>query len=225
MKKLCAVIAARGGSLRVKNKNIRKFYNSSLLELKIKILKKIKFIDDIYVSSEDKKILKITRELGAIPIQRDKYFSSNTISINEVYKNVVQSVPAKHIIFIHITSPLVKKTTIEKCIKKYFNGIKNNKFDSLVTVSDLKKFIWYKNKPINYKIDKMPRSQDLPEYFILNFAINILEKKIIVKNKNIVGKSIIPYFLDEIESFDIDNMTEFRLAEAILKSKLINIFK
>lgn len=71
----------------------------------------------------------------------------------------------------------------------------------------------------------MPRSQDLPEYFILNFAINILEKKIIVKNKNIVGKSIIPYFLDEIESFDIDNMIEFRLAETILKSKLINIFK
>ena len=225
MSTLSAVIAARGGSTRVKNKNIRKFHNSSLLELKIKILKKIKNIEKIYVSSENKKILKLSSKLGAVPIQRDDYYSSNIVSMNEVYKNVVESIPSKHILFVHITSPLIQKSTIENCIKKYYEIIKGKKFDSLATVSELQKFIWFKNKPINYKPSNMPRSQDLPNYYMLNFAINILKKKLILKNKNIVGKNFYPFFLDEIQSFDIDNMIEFKIAEKILSSKLIDINK
>mgnify|MGYP000573732810 CR=1 FL=1 len=41
IKKITFVIAVRKGSLRVKNKNIRTFANSNLLELKIKQIKRV----------------------------------------------------------------------------------------------------------------------------------------------------------------------------------------
>ena len=98
--------------------------------------------------------------------------------------------------------------------------LRDNKFDSLVTVSKFKKFLWFKNNPINYNFSKMPRSQDLPDYFYINFAVNVLSKKLIIKNKNIIGKNFYPFFLSEIESFDIDEVEEFKIAEMIFNSKI-----
>ena len=216
MKKICAVIAARSGSLRVKNKNVRKFGNDSLLIRKIKQLKKIREINDIYVNSNDKKILDIAKKNGAKIMLREQKYASNSIGMNKVYVNVVENVPSRHILFIHITSPFVKTTSIKKAIKKYFR-VSKKKYDSLASVTEFKKFLWLKNKPINYKPQKMPISQDLPNFHYLNFAFNIIEKKKLIKYENIIGRKIFPYHLSEIESFDIDNSEEFELASFLSK--------
>ena len=50
MKEITAIVPVRKGSVRVKNKNIRPFGESSLLELKIKQLKKVSGISEIIVS-------------------------------------------------------------------------------------------------------------------------------------------------------------------------------
>lgn len=214
MKNLIAVIAARGGSRRVKNKNIRKFGKNSLLERKIIQLKKIREIDEIVVNSDSDKILKIAEKYKVTTVKRRKKYASNTISINKVYVNVVEDLDTKNILFIHITSPFVKTDTIKKSIRIY-NKL-NYKYDSLASVTQFKKFLWHKNKPINYIPEKMPRSQDLPNYYYLNFAINILPKQVLLKQRNIIGKKIYPYELSELESFDIDTIEEFEIAKKLI---------
>ena len=47
MKKITAVIPVRKGSNRVKNKNLKLFAGTNLLEIKINQLKQINLIDDI----------------------------------------------------------------------------------------------------------------------------------------------------------------------------------
>ena len=49
-KDIAGLIACRGGSMRVPNKNIKSFGNSSLLEIKIQQLKH--FLTDVYVNSD-----------------------------------------------------------------------------------------------------------------------------------------------------------------------------
>ena len=49
---ITAVIPIRGGSTRCKNKSVRKFGATPLLELRVKILKKVKGIDRIQVNSD-----------------------------------------------------------------------------------------------------------------------------------------------------------------------------
>ena len=34
-----------------------------------------------------------------------------------------------------------------------------------------------------------------------------------IQKKNIIGDKFMPYWLDELESFDIDNEQEFKMAE------------
>ena len=56
------IIPARGGSKRIKNKNIKFMAGKPLIAWTIEAAKKAKVIDDIYVTSENKKILKISKK-------------------------------------------------------------------------------------------------------------------------------------------------------------------
>lgn len=214
---ICALIMARGGSKRVPDKNIRQFGNDSsnnLLKHKIECLKQVDGLDAIYVNSESKKILTLAEGYGAVPIERDSKYATDDISINEVYKNLAESVEHEHIYFAHITSPLVSLHNMQMSLNMYEDYVFNNDYDSLATCTKVHKFMWSdKNTPINYDPKQMPRSQDLPDYYVLNFAINILPRELMIQKKNIIGDKFMPYWLDELESFDIDNEQEFKMAE------------
>ena len=57
--KIKALVAVRSGSMRVKNKNIRPFAGSTLLEVKLAQLKRIDSLDGIIVNSNDPTMLNI----------------------------------------------------------------------------------------------------------------------------------------------------------------------
>ena len=59
-----ALVAVRSGSVRVENKNIRPFAGSSLLEIKLSQLKRIRNLDGIVVNSNDKEMLDIACRMG-----------------------------------------------------------------------------------------------------------------------------------------------------------------
>ena len=56
---IIAIIPARGGSTRLPNKNIRKIEGKPAIAWTIIKLKKIKLFDEIYVSTDSKKIASI----------------------------------------------------------------------------------------------------------------------------------------------------------------------
>ena len=61
-----ALIPARKGSKGVKNKNIVRLNNKHLIEYTLEQASKSKIINEIYVSSNDEKILKITKKFKKI---------------------------------------------------------------------------------------------------------------------------------------------------------------
>ena len=85
-----ALIAVRSGSVRVKNKNMRDFNDSTLLELKVKQLQKIEEIDEIVVNSNSDEMLDLAETLGAKSIKRDDYYASNNISMSDVFENMAK---------------------------------------------------------------------------------------------------------------------------------------
>ena len=86
---ICGLIMARSGSQRVPNKNIRKFADSSLLEIKIKQLSKLDGLSRVYVNSDCDEILSIADKAGAHVIKRDPYYATNSISINETLSRTI----------------------------------------------------------------------------------------------------------------------------------------
>ena len=60
--KILAVITARANSTRLKNKNLRKIKNQTLVEITINFVSRIKKISDIIISSDSNKINEIAKK-------------------------------------------------------------------------------------------------------------------------------------------------------------------
>lgn len=65
-----AIIPARGGSKRLKGKNIYPLLGKPLMAYTIEALQECDFIDAIYVSSDDDEILAVGEQYGAISLKR-----------------------------------------------------------------------------------------------------------------------------------------------------------
>ena len=218
------LIAVRGGSKRVPKKNILPFGDSSMLELKILQAMRLTEITDVVVTSEDEEMLNIARNLGATAMKRDPFYASDTVPMGDVYVHLASSLSCKDILWAPVTSPLVSDESMRNCIEIYKN---NTEYDSVVTTNLIKEYLWLDSTTgspaaINYDPKNHPRSQDLPDIYALNFAVNILPRKLMIENKNVLGNKFYAYMLDETEAIDVDTEYEFMLAEFLYQKGKTN---
>ena len=211
--KLTALVPVRKGSERVVNKNIRPFGDSSLLELKIRALKKVGSIDEVVVNSDCDMMLGIAKDMGVSSYKREDYFASSKVNNSEYFKHVAENTDSDYIMYSPVTCPFIKVDTYKWAIERFF---KNDSFDSLITAFPVKHHMWLDGKPINYNPENSPNSQDLPDILGVSYGISIISKTLMIKRKNVVGYNPFFYELGELESVDIDTEIEFKFAEFLL---------
>ena len=219
-KGVVGIIPVKANSERVKKKNLRKFCNTTLFELKLKQLKKAKKFKSIIVSSENKKVLKIAERHGYETHLRDPYYSTSEVPMSEVYSYIASEVDAEHVAWINVTNPLADSKIYDMAVDQYKKVYK--KYDSLLSASKKQENFFYKNKPVNFKPYPWPRSQDLEALISLTFVINILKRKNLAKWGSCVGKKPYFYILDSITAMDIDNKSDFNMCEYFYKKKLFS---
>ena len=73
--------------------------------------------------------------------------------------------------------------------------------------------MWLNNKPLNYKINFSPSSQDLPNIMAITYGCCIIKKQDMLKFKNVVTDKNKFFVLNDIESTDIDTEMDFKIAE------------
>ena len=122
-KKYLALVLARKGSRRLKNKNILKLGSKPLISWTLYNLKKIQYLfDNILVSSDSDEIKKITKKNSLLFLKRPTYLSKSKTSsessalhaINYYQKKYNQ---IKYVILFQPTSPFRKNSTIKKILK------------------------------------------------------------------------------------------------------------
>ena len=215
--KVTAIIPARAGSQRVKNKNLKSFAGTTLLEIKIETLKKVQGIDEIIVSSDSDETLIIAKQHNVSTHKRDEYFASNIVNNSDFMQNLSSIVEGGDIMFALCTSPLLSSETITEIVTKY----KENNLRNIVTVTPQKHHMWLDGKPLNYNPSDAPNSQDLPNIYSVNYGCCILSKEDLHEHKNVVVDPTF-YITDEIESIDIDTEFDFMVAEFVYK-KVYNV--
>ena len=216
-----ALIAVRSGSTRVKNKNLRPFANTNLLALKIKQLQDVPELDGVVVNSNDPEMLEVAKSMGCETVKRDPYYASNTVCMSDVYENMASNIDTDYIVYANCTNPLLKTETISEAIR-VFKSV-SGKYDSLNSAHLIKEFLFNNGVPVNYDLAHQPRSQDLPDLYALNFAINIISKKDMIECKNVVGKHPYIFGTDEVEGTDIDNPIDFDFAEFVYKKNYLGL--
>jgi N-acylneuraminate cytidylyltransferase len=116
--KIFALIPARGGSKRLKNKNIRLLLGRPLIAYALDACNNSEYIDEIYVSTEDKKIYKIAEELGAKVLKRPVELAKDKVPTQEVMKHFAENTSEFDIlVLVQANSPQVKTDNIDKGIR------------------------------------------------------------------------------------------------------------
>ena len=169
---IVSFIFAREGSKGIKNKNIIKFNGKNLIGWTIEQAHQIKEIDKVIVSTDSKKIAKISKFYGAeVPFLRPKYLAKDKSSELQSWKHALKEFKKFMAIFliyllVFHASPLRKKIDIQKCI----NLFKNSDADLVVCVTESNRNPYFNMVKINEKDYLSP---------VINTKIKFIEDKML----------------------------------------------
>ena len=209
--KLTAVVAVRKGSQRIPSKNITPFGDSNLLEMKLNLLKKIETIDEIVVNSDCDKMLAIGEKYGCLIHKREEYYASSEVNNSDFHGHIAEVTDADFIFLAPTCSPFISVETHEKAIMEFLF----KDYDSLTSVDIIKNHLWMDDEPLNYSLNNVPNSQDLPDVKRLNYGISIITRESMLKKRSLIGNNPGFYELDHFESVDVDTPFDFFIAEQI----------
>jgi CMP-N-acetylneuraminic acid synthetase len=208
-------------------KNIKNLLGKPLIAWTIEQAKKSKYIDKLIVSTNDKKIAKIAKKYGAEVIKRPKILAVDSAKTTDVIFHVLKVLRKEKyipeiIVCLQATSPLRTVSDIDNAIELFLK----NKCESVISVCESSPSLYWSFKmgerylePIFNRKYLKQRAQDLPKVYIPNGAIYITRPKVLLKYKSFYCKKILPYIMPNERSIDIDNETDFKLAELLLEIK------
>lgn len=216
-----AIIPARSGSKRIKNKNIKIFFKKPMIAWTISALKKFKIFNFIITTSDSKKILKISSNSGSdINILRSKKLSDDKTGIDEVIKDTLIQLKSKfyikpkYVCCVYPCNPFLKKKVFSLAYKTVVkkNGI-------ILTVCRFSHPIYrafvIKKKKLSYINSKYKtfRTQDLKETFFDAGIFCWAKNKFWFKKK----KNIYPIIVPSWSFVDIDTKEDWKKAKIIYK--------
>lgn len=220
MKKI-AIITARGGSKRIPKKNIKEFCGKPIIAYSIKAALESKVFDEVMVSTDSEEIAEIAREYGAnVPFMRSEKTSGDFATTADVLNEVLEEYEKKGQIFdymacIYPTAPFV---TAEK-LKKSMEEIIEKKSLMVMPVVAFsyppqRSYIIKDEKlEMKWKENYSKRSQDLEKMYHDCGQFYAFEVEGFKEHNGIITENISPLIVDEMEVQDIDNESDWKLAE------------
>lgn len=220
MKKI-AIITARGGSKRIPRKNIKDFLGKPIMAYSIEAAIKSGIFDEVMVSTDDEEIAEIAKKYGAkVPFFRSEKTSGDFATTNDVLLEVIDEYEKRGESFdygvcIYPTAPFVTPEKIKDAMEKLIE----KKGDSLIPVVAFsyppKRALVIRDEKLVFEYPEFidARSQDLEsEYHDVGqfYCFNINAFK---QNKKLMLGNIVPYVVDEMEVQDIDNESDWKIAE------------
>jgi CMP-N,N'-diacetyllegionaminic acid synthase len=218
--KILCTICARGGSTGIKNKNLLKIGNKSLVQHSISHAIKTKFIDRVVLTSDSNNVIKSSKNLDLdFAIKRSKKIATNRApkiyAIRDAVKKMEKIYKEKYdfIIDLDVTSPLRTQKDLKLAIKK----IIKEKSDILLSVIPSRKNPYFnmiekkKKKFILVKKRKFPffSRQACPKVFDLNGSIYIWSRKFLFKTDNIWKGKVSIHLMENKNALDIDEFDDF----------------
>ncbi len=228
MSKTIGFVFARAGSQGLRKKNIYPFLRKPLVAHSVELLKSITEVDLIFVSSDDKTILKIAEKYNVGIIKRPKYLASNKSSEWSAWRHAIKFVEKKYgqfstFISIPPTAPLRIKKDVKKGLKKfnqskcdmcisYTKSLRSPYFNIVTKGKDGSLRIFDKSK-------KIFNRQEVPDTYDISTLFYIANPKYVLSNSHLFDGKVVGVEIPKSRSIDIDDLQDLRIAEFLKKNK------
>lgn len=226
--KLDVIICARGNSKGIPKKNKKKFNGKTLIQILLEKINRSKLINNIFVSSEDTKILEISEIYGAKNFGiRPKKLSADNVRQVDVINHLIKKIEinqynlSKNILLLQTTSPLITKNDIESSIKLHASNNKPLISVSKEDINPTSLFVLENNKSRKIFCNKKTNQrQNQPTLFLANGAIRIFDLRYFKKNNKLLPETNITlYEIPKNRSINLDTMNDWRKALKYIKKE------
>jgi CMP-N-acetylneuraminic acid synthetase len=220
------MIPARIGSKRIKMKNLRYLGEKPLIYYSIEAAINSKVFDEIYLNSDSDIFEEIALNHGINFYKRPENLGSDKTNNDDFATDFMKNIDGDILIQLLPTSPFIDSLQI----KSFVEHMKNNNFETLISVIEHKIASIYNNNPINFELlePHISSQEMIPLKTYATVLMGWTYESFLNNIKNLGfayhgGNSKIGYFsLSGLSEIDIDNESDFQLAEAALNYFLNN---
>lgn len=217
--RILVVIPARGGSKAIPMKNMKLFCGYPLIWHVMNTVRNTPWIDRAIVSTDSEYIRNYVLANGfEAPFIRPAELATDDVSTLPVILHAVNYVINKcytpdYVMVLYPTSPLLSSKRISDAVQMLITG----EYDSVISVYENYEHHWKLDGTRLYPVKSVNRQLATPIY-TENGAI-YAAKTNIIKNGSLIGNKVGFLKMDKGENVDINNMTDFRIAEFILNTR------
>ncbi|MGN1021931.1 MAG: pseudaminic acid cytidylyltransferase [Lachnospiraceae bacterium] len=216
-----AIITARGGSKRIPGKNIRPFLGKPILSYPIEAAKKSGLFSTVMVSTDSEEIADIARSYGAeVPFLRSAKASSDFATTADVIEEVLERYKAlgqtfSEFVCLYPTAPFVSAERLTEAVQL----LDEKGADAVVPVVRFsfppQRGFVVRDGLLAYQYPEYQkaRSQDLAPVYHDAGQFYLVRTKAFEKEHTVVPSRCVPLILPETQVQDIDNETDWEIAE------------
>ena len=220
-----AIIPARAGSKRCPNKNIALFKGKSMVAHTIEQSLASKIFDSIIVSSDDQEVIDIAKQYPVDIDNRDSSLATDNAPLIDLIRNIITKYNLNDkcvVCLLLVTGPL---RTIEDISTAFDLFLATDKKESVVSVTANENPVEMSWRMVDGHLEpflptklKTTRKQDFAQSFRYNDAVIFdLAKNFMDPDRNLFGKSPVPYIMPAERSINIDYEFQLKLVQMMGK--------
>jgi pseudaminic acid cytidylyltransferase len=218
------IIPARGGSKRFPRKNIARLVNKPLLAYAIEAALESNIFSEVCVSSEDDEILEIASKCGAtLSLKRPATLSSDRAPLKEVCAYLIDSFEKQGIRYREFglllpTNPLRTAQDIRTAYQTFKNSDANFCMSLVKFSHPPQRAVCVRSGYVEpfWGQEFMTQTQKLEPLYRHDGSIIFANTRAFMEKKEYYGEKVIPFFISEDRSVDIDSRLDLAWAEFLL---------
>ncbi len=223
-RRLTALLPMKAHSARVTSKNFREIAGKPLFRWILDTLCETAEIDAVVINTDARSILadnglKDGDYSGKVMIRdRRPEIRGDFVSMNLVLADDIANVPSDYYLMTHTTNPLLSVASIHAMVDRFADAEAKGEADSLFTVTRRQtRFYTPEGAPINHDPRNLIRTQDLAPYLEENSVCYVFTGASFAKTGARIGEKPILYETPRLESVDIDEKSDWFMAESLLR--------
>jgi len=212
---ITAFVPVKGTSSRLPGKNWLPFGGTTLLQHKLRQLKRTRGLNRILVSSESDLLLDLAREEGVDFLRRPADLADESRPVADFVRYACDAVGTGSLLWACATSPTFGQKSLEQILSLY-QGVLEDGYDSVITVMKFQHFLMDESAPLNFgRGIEHQNSQDLPRWSLFTNGATVAPVKSMTSWAERFGPNPYRFEVPLFESIDIDTQEDYELSLAI----------
>jgi CMP-N,N'-diacetyllegionaminic acid synthase len=235
MPSVVALIPARSGSERVRDKNVRPLAGHPLLAYAIATARLSGLFDRVVCSTDSTKIAEVAQRYGAdVPFLRPTELATSTSPDIEWIKHALAHLDDHYDLFaiVRATNPFRGPSVLQRGLKQLLSTPEADSIRAVELVKQHPGKMWVlEGKTMRPLLDQSPldvawhagQYQALPEVYVQNSALEIAWTRVVSQTGTREGRVVAPYLTDGHEGFNIDDEHDWEQARRLLDAGEVSL--